>query len=261
MFGLNKETVKRLLKKMLPQGFRKPRLIRWKLQNPLKVEHVGYWGRDEKARHVARRFNKHLIRNLFPNSTILDVGCDKKQLLFALRDNAKTFVYLGLDRNAHADIQHDIEKGPFPLKDNSAHTVVALDVLEHTARPTLVFNELVRCARRYIIVSLPNNWFALYDHMLRGDGCHRYYGLPSSDGGFFAEDRHKWFFNFQDADAFLWNMAYHNGLRVIERIAEWRIPSWPWWKRPFHALRLLGPRTPYYENRYFQTLWYVMEKP
>jgi len=239
------------LKACLPQGFRSPP-TEYRQVNiavpPLKVEHFGYWGREEKARHVARRYRKYISKSL------LDIGCDKKQLCDALAD--PHLRYVGVDRFPPADICIDLEKESIPVKDAEFHTVVCLDVLEHLENIHKVFPEIVRCSNRYIIVSLPNNWFGVYDHMLRGYGIPRFYGLPED----YPPDRHHWFFNFDDADHFLKCGAEKCGLSVVERVAEWRIPSWPWWKRPFHAVRLLGPRNAFFRNRYFQTLWYVFEK-
>jgi len=243
--------VYRLVKACLPQDFRSPmpeyRRVAIPLP-PLKVEHFGYWGREEKAGHVARRYSQYI------RSSLLDIGCDQKQLRDAL--GRPDLRYVGVDRNPPADICVDLEKEAIPVGDGEFETVVCLDVLEHLDRIREAFAELVRCTSRYLIVSLPNNWFGVYDHMRRGYGVPRFYGLPEE----YPADRHRWFFNFDDADSFLQCGAEKHGLAVVERVAEWRVPSWPWWKRPFHALRLLGPRNASFRNRYYQTIWYVFEK-
>ncbi|MCX8038138.1 MAG: class I SAM-dependent methyltransferase [Candidatus Sumerlaeia bacterium] len=242
-----------LLKACLPQGFRKPvtEYRRSKIYlPPLKIEHFGYWGRDEKAVHVSQRYAQYFGQSL------LDVGCDQKQLRAAI--GRSDLRYVGVDRTPPADLCLDLESDKIPVPDNEFDTVVALDVLEHLDHIREAFAELVRCTRRYLIVSLPNNGFGVYDHMLRGHGIPRFYGLPEE----YPPDRHRWFFNFDDADHFLEYCAEKHGMKVVERVAEWRIPGWPWWKRPFHALRFfLGPRTAYFRHRYFQTIWYVFEKP
>lgn len=241
----------RFLKSCLPQGLRSPKTSRRPVGisvPAMKVEHVGYWGREEKARHVARRYSKYL------HTSLLDVGCDRKQLYEAI--GRQDLRYIGIDLSDEADYSVNLEDSAIPMEDGGVDTVVCLDVLEHLDQIREAFAELVRCAGRYLIVSLPNNWFGVYDHMLRGDGIPRFYGLPEE----YPPDRHRWYFNFDDADHFLQCCAEKHGLKIVERAAEWRNPSWPWWKRPFHALRLLGPRTAYYRNRYYQTLWFVFEK-
>jgi hypothetical protein len=215
---------------------------------PLKVEHVGYWGRDEKARHVARRYGKYFL------NSVLDVGCDQKQLRDAI--GRPDLRYVGVDRSAPADLCVDLEKQTIPVSDDEFDTVLCLDALEHLDGIHAAVADLVRCTRRFLIISLPNNWFGVYDYMLRGYGIPRFYGLPIS----YPDDRHRWFFNFDDADCFLQCCAERHRLRIVERIAEWRVPGWPWWKRPFHALRLLGPRNSFFRNRFYQTIWYVFEK-
>ena len=90
---------------------------------PLRVEHFGYWGREEKARHVARRYSKYIL------SSVLDVGCDQKQLRDAI--GRSDLRYVGVDRTPPADICVDLDKDAIPVTDNEFDTVVCLDVLEH----------------------------------------------------------------------------------------------------------------------------------
>jgi len=241
-----------LLKACLPTGFRIPPTEYPRAAiavPPLQIEHFDYWGREEKARHVARRYARYLVGSL------LDVGCDRKQLRDAI--GRADLRYVGVDRAAPADLCVDLEKEQIPVPDGAFDTVLCLDVLEHLDGIHAAFAKLVRCMRRYLIVSLPNNWFGVYDHLLRGHGIPRFYGLPAA----YPDDRHRWFFNFDDADHFLQACAEEHGLRIVERVAEWRIPNWPWWKRPFLMLRFLGPHNAYYRNRFFQTVWFVFEKP
>ena len=255
-----RENVKRLTRKLhihgflkacLPTGFRTPPIEYPPVAisvPPIKREHFGYWGREEKSHHVARRYANYFL------TSVLDVGCDQKQLRDAI--GRTDLRYVGVDRTAPADIRVDLEREEIPVAEAEFDTVLCLDVLEHLDGIHGAFAKLVRCTGRYLIISLPNNWFAAYDHMLRGCGVPRFYGLPASQ----PDDRHRWFFNFDDADHFLQCCAEKYRLRIVERIAEWRVPNWPWWKRPFHLLRLLGPRNCYFRNRFYQTVWFVFEK-
>ena len=265
--------VYRALKACLPKGFRSPAVAEWLGVGvpvpPLHVEHCSYSGRDLKALHVAWRYGEYF------RDSVLDVGCDRCQLRDALnlpfssdrldgmgihgavvRPNIQ---YTGIDRTDEADHSIDLNDCYFMLtfEEDSYDTVVCLDVLEHLSDPDGVMWQLARIARRFIIVSLPNCWFGAYDHLARGCGTPRHYGLHP-DG---PADGHRWWFNFDDADHWLQWQAKRNGLTIRERVAEWRLPDWPWWKRPWHLARFLfGRRNAYRRQRYFQTVWYVFEK-
>jgi 2-polyprenyl-3-methyl-5-hydroxy-6-metoxy-1,4-benzoquinol methylase len=97
----------------------------------------------------------------------------------------------------------DIEKEGIPLPDQTFDTVLCLDVLEHVDDPHRIYAELFRLARRNVIISLPNNWPTFLWSMLAGRNVtHRAgYGLgaePKRPG-----ERHKHFFNIEEALAFL----------------------------------------------------------
>lgn len=107
----------------------------------------------------------------------------------------------------------DIEKERIPLSDHSFDTVICLDVLEHVDDPHRLYVELFRLARERVIVSLPNNWPTFMWSLLAGRNVtHRAgYGLsakPKRPG-----ERHKYFFNLEEAHDFL-TQQVPDGFRV-----------------------------------------------
>lgn len=223
-------------------------LTGWKFQRPLRIEKTPFEDRPEKADFVASTFGQYL------RGDVLDVGCDRCQLRDRL--NPSSVDYVGLDRSPPATVCADLERGRLPFRDDAFDVVVCLDVLEHLENVHTALDELIRCSRKLIIVSLPNNWFGYHDVMRLGFGRGRFYGLPPEP----PADRHRWFFNFDEADRFLSTKAVDHGLQVIERMALWKIPAWPGWKRPWHALRIRLWHNHYYRNRYYLNVWYVLGK-
>jgi SAM-dependent methyltransferase len=97
----------------------------------------------------------------------------------------------------------DVEHDPLPFADASFDTVMCISALEHLDNIHAVYDELFRVARQRVIIMLPNNWVGMIGSFLVG---HNYthkagYGLgpqPKRPG-----ERHKYFFNFEEAATFL----------------------------------------------------------
>jgi hypothetical protein len=62
-----------------------------------------------------------------------------------------------------------------------------------------------------VIISLPNNWTSIFEYILTGKANLHYYGLPLEK----PIDRHKWFFNYEDANDFIYGMAKKMDMNVI----------------------------------------------
>lgn len=96
-------------------------------------------------------YTKILIK--YPFESILDVGCDKKILKEYLPKHIK---YQGIDFQDAEEVKGcDLEKG-IPYPDNSFDVVVSLHTLEHTENIHFLFKELIRVARKEVIIALPN---------------------------------------------------------------------------------------------------------
>jgi hypothetical protein len=223
-------------------------LAGWEFQRPLRVKRAPFGDREEKARFTASEFGKYF------RGEVLDVGCDRCQLRDALGHPAEA--YTGVDLAPGGSVRADLDGPGLPFRDASFDVVVSLDVLEHLEKIHGAFDELVRCTRGVVIVALPNNWFGYHDTLRLGYGRGRFYGLDAVP----PPDRHRWFFNFDDADLFLSGKAKEHGLEVLDRLGLWKYPSWPGWKIPWHTIRRRFLGSPYARNRYLLDVWYVLSK-
>lgn len=185
---------------------------------------------------------------------ILDIGCGYAYLRKHIGEG-----YIGVDIAGEPDIFMSLESGRLPFKDNSFDCVVCTDVLEHLESIHDVFFELTRVTRRYAIISLPNCWgLGLSLQMLKGKGSMKAYGLPikSPKEAYNPEqliDRHKWFFNYEDAKNFIYGMAKRAGMDVVicEPYCPFKI------ERPFLSLiaRIIYGSGDRFNNVFAGTLW------
>lgn len=209
----------------------------------MQVEYVSFQGRVERSAYVAQRF-----KALF-HGKVLDVGCDQAFLKSMLPE----VEYLGVDIGGAPDMQLDLETlVTLPFESSSFECVVCTDVLEHLNNLHVIFGELVRVARRYILVALPNNWSNARKPIARGHGSVSHYGLP----GELPADRHKWFFSLSEAKAFI--VYQLNKYPVLLSECHVTEKPRPWVIRAVRRIRY--PSQMHYLNCYAHTLWVVLEK-
>jgi len=137
-------------------------------------------------RFLIDRFNTVLLgelRVLCPES-ILDAGCGEGFTLERLRKNGIGQRLEGVDvqqlavdmgRRMHAHLL--LRQGSvyqLPYKDDSFDVVLCSEVLEHLERPEEALQELRRVAKRYCIVSVPNEPFFRLANLLRGKNLARW---------------------------------------------------------------------------------------
>ena len=135
----------------------------------LPVERVFFRTRLERAQFIAARLHGYIT------GKILDVGCDEAHLksLLSLQD------YVGIDVGGKPDLLLNLERiDRLPFADDSFDCVICCEVLEHLDNLYFIFAELVRVSRRYLIISLPNNWGNARRPIERGRGSIGHYGLP-----------------------------------------------------------------------------------
>lgn len=185
------------------------------------------------------------FRHIF-QTKILDVGCyDAPLRKIVGADN-----YKGIDISGNPDFRIDLETvETLPFEDNSFDTVICIEVLEHLDNLHVIASDLFRISQQYVLISLPNSWRDARLKIERGKGGIAHYGLPPQK----PQDRHKWFFNAQEAASFL------------ERLSP---PGWKcdvFFTMPKRPLSLTLYRKIRYSeqsfiNRYAQTGWALYEK-
>jgi SAM-dependent methyltransferase len=140
--------------------------------------------------------------------SILDVGCRDGKLKRFLPPDID---YTGVDLMPGPAVarQVNLEKG-IPYPDNAFDAAVALDVLEHTDNIWFSFDELVRVARRQVMIVLPNSyhWKARL-RFIRGKEGDKYLLSPKP-----VEDRHRWLPSYTTSLAFCEAMSRKHGLRL-----------------------------------------------
>jgi SAM-dependent methyltransferase len=208
----------------------------------LQTEYIHFPSREARSRFVAKRFQRYF------SDSLLDVGCFEAPL----RDILEGVEYTGIDVAGEPDIRLDLESCTrLPFAPDEFNCVICVDVLEHLDNLHLIFDEITRVARRYIIISLPNCWRDARRPIERGRGTFAHYGLPADP----PMDRHKWFFNYTQAREFLERQSQRKFLRIVEMFATEKPKPWP--AIAFRKILYQGER---YRNRYTQTVWCVYEK-
>lgn len=203
----------------------------------IPTTYVEFETRQDRPRFLSQRYPEIL------RGRVLDVGCDRA----VLRPFCAPGSYVGIDLSAEADVRQDLmANGRLPFGEREFDAVVCTDVLEHLENLHELFDELVRVARTHLLVTLPNNWNSARRRLQRGTGAIAHYGLPLEK----PVDRHRWFFGFSEAEAFLRGQAARHGLALAELRAL---------EKPRPALvrvarRLRHPDAARYRNLYAHTL-------
>ena len=209
----------------------------------MDVAYVDFHARKDRSTFIAARFGPVL------QGSVLDVGCDEAHL----RDMIRATRYYGIDVSGKPDQIVNLEEvGRLPFGDGEFDTIVCSDVLEHLDNLHYIFGELVRVARRYLVISLPNNWVNARRPIERGHGSFAHYGLPPKR----PQDRHKWFFSLSEALDFFDAQQTLHDIHLADKLAT---------EKPRSALaraarRLRYPNQTHYLNRYAHTLWALFEK-
>lgn len=165
---------------------------------------------DREGRNI---YVLELLNKFFSDTqTILNLGGGQKRYL----KNSK-FKVTEVDLEGDNDININLDKiDRLPLDNETFDTVLALDVLEHLENFHLIFEEMVRVARKNIIISLPNSVLSLYSILkdltqkdrFNSGYYNKFYGLPLNK----PKDRHRWFLTISDIERFFKNKAVEKNL-------------------------------------------------
>lgn len=162
-------------------------------------------GEMGKFQGVVKAFPPNIWEGL-----ILDVGCRSKN--FKRLISSRAVGYCGVDLSPPADVVANLEHG-LPFFEASFAVVVALDVLEHTDDIHKAIGELFRVSRRFVVISLPNGYELMARlKFLLGRPISGKYGLPVEA----PNDRHRWFFSFNEAKVFIHGISQKYGFEVAE---------------------------------------------
>jgi len=207
----------------------------------------GYNNRAERAQFVYKNFS------LFMQGRILDVGCD----VGYLRSLIGPENYVGLDVSGVPDVFVNLDNGLLPFPDGTFDCVVCTDVLEHLEHIHVVFDELLRVSRHYVIISLPNPAAVIWPRILRGMDSGKFYGLPVE----YPHDRHRWFFNYTEAQTFIEKRSLRHQAHLIHTHPILRTKHNSLLARFLAGLlkMLLGQSNHYYDL-YAIAIWTVLEK-
>ena len=213
-----------------------------------------YHDRPSKAKYVWLKY-----QSILESAAILDVGADECYLKEHLSDNAS---YWGIGLGGNLDQEINLEGGQLPFDDRSFDVVLCLDVLEHIESIHLIFDELCRVSRGYVVIALPNPWESFW-RMLR-KGPHeqgrpmKFYGLPLDP----PADRHRWFFGAEDAHQFIRHRAAGCGFDVVQIDHGCDEPyAVGWLTRVKRSLQTWGIcRGVDRANLYASSIWAVIER-
>ena len=209
-----------------------------------------YIDRQTKAKYVWLKYQSLLA------GRILDVGADECYLKQHLPADV---AYWGIGLGGHPDQRVDLEKERIPFPDRTFDCVLCLDVLEHVENIHLVFDDLCRVTKRYVVICLPSPWASLFETLLFGDYAleqpMKFYGLPPEA----PEDRHKWFYSNAEAQRFIRYRANQNRMQVIQMD---NYSAMRRWRRLLYILvRVALPRiNANLADLYGSQLWAVLER-
>ncbi len=164
-----------------------------------------YKSREERSKWLAERFEKEISNS----KSLLDVGCYNADFKGYIPSKTK---YTGIDIAGKPDIFINLdEMDKLPFANNHFDTVVCADVLEHLENIHFVFDELCRVSAKNIIITLPNAYSGIPAFLRRKTYSKtiekqkqfgkysKFYGLPLEK----PDDRHRWFFSYDEAIDFL----------------------------------------------------------
>jgi len=156
--------------------------------------------REGRSRYAYENFKQYY------GKSVLDIGGYQGALGKVFKGK-----YTNIDLDESADLVLNLDKiERLPFEDKSFDTVVATDVLEHLEHFHLIFDEICRCASKYIIISLPNQYSYFQSRLDKGFGSNKHLGLPVE----VPKDRHRWFFSFIEANEFIKERGARNNFEI-----------------------------------------------
>jgi len=181
----------------------------------MKCRYSKVASREDRSEFIVKSY-KHIFDKA---ESILDVGSSSGALKSILGNKVTDLdadeVDVSDNVSGSPDYTVNLEKELLSgFRDEEFDVVVCSDVLEHLDNFHGVLDDIVRVARKHIIITLPNctnTWRAL--RILFKQTAGRQYGLPLDR----RQDRHKWFFSWREADSFMKNYCENMQVKVQEK--------------------------------------------
>lgn len=118
-----------------------------------------------------------------------------------------------------------------------------------------MLDECIRVSKKYIILSLPNAWCVIKGLIIFGRGKCKFYGLPINK----PKDRHKWFFNYNQAREFVFERAKINNCEVIS-YEPYCFPAKGFFKKIIRFLLKIIVAEERYSNWFYGAIWFIIRK-
>ncbi len=176
-----------------------------------------YSNREERSKWLAQRF----VSEISGSNSILDIGCYNADLKTHLPEKMK---YTGIDISGKPDIVLNLDAiDKLPFDADSFDTVVCADVLEHLENIHKMLDEICRVSAKYVIITLPNPFSDLIQFIRKKTYAKtmnermnygkygKFYGLPFEK----PDDRHRWFFSYEEIKEFIEYKATKNGMEIL----------------------------------------------
>jgi len=225
-----------------------------------KRRHVKlYVSRDDKPKWTVTVFKDVFNRS----AKVLDVGCDERQLKGLMASGVE---YTGIDMQGSPDICLDLDLvKKLPFESESFDLVFCTEVLEHLENFHLIFDELCRVSRSYVLISLPNALAGISAYLMEREysGAKRaqegygrfmkFYGLPVE----IPKDRHRWFFNVEEAIEFVRSRSGKNGYEIEEVLHTIDFEKW---HSKIGRFLLSGMNRKRMINIFNNTTWFLIKK-
>ena len=201
---------------------------------------------EQRYRHLAKYHRSFLV------GKVIDIGSRSSELLERLTQVKASLV----DKHNKDLPDWDWEKDNVPAADSSYDTVICYDTLEHIDIFHEGFTDILRLSKNNVLISLPNNWKKALNEFIKGRGRWESYGIPPEA----PHDRHKWFFNTEDIEDFIYyNAAEERGNYEVVDV-KYNIPKTIFRiKLLYPILQLLLPEH-HFKNLFVETVFVVLKK-
>tara|TARA_B100000900_G_scaffold411406_1_gene431034 strand:- start:230 stop:919 length:690 start_codon:yes stop_codon:yes gene_type:complete len=205
---------------------------------------------------------KTLIPYTLNNESILNIGGGGQRHLEQALDKLKISAECTeVDMHGDNDITINLdEKKILPFQNNQFTYCLLNDVLEHLENFHLILNESFRVTKKILVISLPipsNNFLHIiknkkYEDPLKNENgfYDKFYGLPHD----IPEDRHRWWFTYDDVISFFENFESKNNCEILVFSDLPEVKGWE-----HKIIKFFLPKR-LYRNFFHNAIWLIVKK-